>query len=58
VVERAPQDLEQVGLSAVAGIAFVVQAGAAHPSLSNLAGCALLGGILFLVSALRLRRTN
>lgn len=41
-------------LSTVAGIAIFLQATAAHASLSILAGYALLGGIFFLVSALRL----
>lgn len=41
-------------ISTVAGISFFLQAAAAHPSLRNLAGYALLGGVFFLVSALRL----
>ncbi|MFF9286458.1 hypothetical protein [Streptomyces griseosporeus] len=41
-------------ISALAGISFLRQAAAPHSSLSNLAGYALLGGIFFLVSALRL----
>jgi hypothetical protein len=43
-------------ISTVAGISFFLQASGPHPSLSNLAGYALLGGIFFLVSALRLGR--
>ncbi|HVX44255.1 MAG TPA: hypothetical protein VHC49_10230 [Mycobacteriales bacterium] len=43
-------------ISTVAGIAFVLQAGGTDPSLKNLAGYALLGGVFFLVSALRLGR--
>ena len=45
-------------ISAVAGTAFILQAGAAEPSLTNLAGYAALGGIFFLVSALRQGRTT
>ena len=44
------------GISVLAGVAFVVQSGAAGASLKGLAGYATLGGIFFLVSALRLRR--
>jgi uncharacterized membrane protein HdeD (DUF308 family) len=43
-------------ISTLAGISFLLQAAAPHASLSNLAGYALLGGIFFLVSALRLGR--
>jgi uncharacterized membrane protein HdeD (DUF308 family) len=43
-------------ISVLAGISFVVQAGGAHASLTALAGYALLGGIFFLVSAVRLGR--
>ena len=43
-------------ISAVAGTTFVIQAGRPDPSLASLAGYATLGGIFFLVSALRLRR--
>jgi hypothetical protein len=43
-------------ISTVAGISFFLQASAPHASLSNMAGYALLGGIFFLVSALRLSR--
>ncbi|WP_330342302.1 hypothetical protein [Streptomyces sp. NBC_00557] len=41
-------------ISTLAGISFLQQAAAPHSSLSSLAGYALLGGIFFLVSALRL----
>jgi uncharacterized membrane protein HdeD (DUF308 family) len=43
-------------ISTLAGISFLLQASVPHASLSNLAGYALLGGIFFLVSALRLGR--
>jgi uncharacterized membrane protein HdeD (DUF308 family) len=43
-------------ISTLAGISFFVQAAAPDASLRNLAGYALLGGIFFLVSALRLGR--
>jgi uncharacterized membrane protein HdeD (DUF308 family) len=42
-------------LSTIAGTAIFLQAAAADASLTILAGYALLGGIFFLVSALRLR---
>jgi uncharacterized membrane protein HdeD (DUF308 family) len=45
-------------ISTVAGISFFLQASAPHASLSNMAGYALLGGIFFLVSALRLSRST
>lgn len=45
-------------ISALAGISFVLQAAAPQASLRNLAGYALLGGIFFLVSALRLGRNT
>jgi uncharacterized membrane protein HdeD (DUF308 family) len=44
------------GLSVLAGTAFVVQSAAPGASLVNVAGYATLGGIFFLVSALRLHR--
>jgi uncharacterized membrane protein HdeD (DUF308 family) len=44
-------------LSVVAGISFVLQASSPDASLRNIAGYALLGGIFFLVSALRLGRS-
>lgn len=43
-------------ISTLAGISFLLQAPQA--SLRNLAGYALLGGVFFLVSALRLGRNN
>jgi uncharacterized membrane protein HdeD (DUF308 family) len=46
------------GVSTLAGSSFILQAGAADASLRSLAGYALLGGILFLISALRLGRTR
>lgn len=42
-------------ISAFAGISFVLQAATAHASLIGPAGYALLGGVFFLVSALRMR---
>jgi uncharacterized membrane protein HdeD (DUF308 family) len=44
------------GLSTVVGVMFVLQAGQPNPGLSALAGYATLGGVFFLVSALRLGR--
>jgi uncharacterized membrane protein HdeD (DUF308 family) len=41
-------------ISTLAGGSFLLQAAAPHATLGNLAGYALLGGIFFLVSALRL----
>jgi uncharacterized membrane protein HdeD (DUF308 family) len=43
-------------ISTLAGASFILQAAAAGASLRNLAGYALLGGIFFLISALRLGR--
>jgi uncharacterized membrane protein HdeD (DUF308 family) len=43
-------------ISTVAGISFFVQAAGSDASLNTLAGYALLGGVFFLVSALRLGR--
>lgn len=45
------------GISVLAGVAFAVQSGSATASLVGLAGYATLGGIFFLVSAIRLNRT-
>lgn len=45
------------GISVLAGASFVMGASAPDPSLANLAGYAVLGGVFFLVSALRLGRT-
>ncbi|RSD11853.1 hypothetical protein [Amycolatopsis eburnea] len=44
------------GISVLAGANFVISAAAASPALSSVAGYAVLGGIFFLVSALRLGR--
>jgi uncharacterized membrane protein HdeD (DUF308 family) len=44
-------------ISTIAGTSFVVQAAQDSASLRSLAGYALLGGIFFLTSALRLGRT-
>ncbi len=43
-------------ISTLAGISFIVQAGGPHGSLTTLAGYATLGGIFFLISAIRLGR--
>ncbi|MEX5635520.1 hypothetical protein [Parafrankia sp. FMc2] len=43
-------------ISTLAGISFLLQGASSRDSLSNLAGYALLGGIFFLISALRLGR--
>ncbi|MBJ6616466.1 hypothetical protein NC658_27500 [Streptomyces griseoincarnatus] len=44
------------GISTLAGVSFAAQAGGADASLKTLAGYAFLGGVFFLVSALRLGR--
>lgn len=44
------------GISVLAGVSFLLMASSAGASLANAAGYALLGGIFFLVSALRLGR--
>jgi uncharacterized membrane protein HdeD (DUF308 family) len=44
------------GISTLAGTSFILQAGTPHASLGNVAGYAVLGGVFFLVSALRLGR--
>lgn len=46
------------GISAIAGIAFIAMATAPEPSITGLAGYAALGGIFFLISALRLGRAT
>ncbi|MDN3356233.1 hypothetical protein [Actinomadura sp. DC4] len=46
------------GISVLAGASFFVMASRDGASLSNVAGYALLGGIFFLVSALRLGRAG
>jgi uncharacterized membrane protein HdeD (DUF308 family) len=44
------------GISVLAGASFIAGAGADNPTLANVAGYAILGGVFFLVSALRLGR--
>ncbi len=44
------------GLSTLAGTSFILQAGGAKASVTTLAGYATLGGIFFLISAVRLHR--
>ncbi|TQS25528.1 hypothetical protein [Microbispora sp. KK1-11] len=44
------------GISVLAGASFVMGASAPNASLTNVAGYAVLGGVFFLVSALRLGR--
>lgn len=46
------------GLSTLAGGSFIVQAGQDGASLGALAGYAFLGGVFFLVSALRMGRAR
>lgn len=46
------------GLSVVAGVTFVLGASMVEPTLFNAAGYAIPGGILFLVSAIRLGRRD
>lgn len=41
-------------ISTVAGTGFILQAGGSNPSITGIAGYATLGGIFFLVSAIRL----
>jgi uncharacterized membrane protein HdeD (DUF308 family) len=43
-------------ISTLAGAGFVLTADGTDPPLTNLAGYAVLGGVFFLVSAIRLRR--
>ncbi|MGW1133597.1 hypothetical protein [Streptomyces griseoluteus] len=45
-------------ISTFAGVSFAAQAGKANASLGALAGYAFLGGVFFLVSALRLRQSD
>ncbi|AWB93114.1 hypothetical protein [Aeromicrobium chenweiae] len=54
---QVPQILSG-GISVLAGGSFVAAASADDPSLTNIGGYAVLGGIFFLVSALRLNRTT
>jgi uncharacterized membrane protein HdeD (DUF308 family) len=44
------------GISAIAGASFIVMASRPTPSLTSLAGYATLGGVFFLISAIRLHR--
>ncbi|WP_459547446.1 hypothetical protein [Nocardia sp. X0981] len=44
------------GISTLAGASFIASAGAPDASLTTLAGYATLGGIFFLISAIRLHR--
>jgi uncharacterized membrane protein HdeD (DUF308 family) len=46
------------GISVLAGAQFILGASASDPKLTNVAGYAILGGIFFLVSALRLGRAE
>ncbi|MFJ9250545.1 hypothetical protein [Streptomyces sp. NPDC101776] len=46
------------GISVLAGASFIADAAKANPSLPHLAGYATLGGIFFLISAIRLIRTT
>ena len=46
------------GISVLAGSSFILMASAANPSFANLAGYATIGGIFFLVSALRLGQAS
>jgi uncharacterized membrane protein HdeD (DUF308 family) len=46
------------GISVLAGATFIRSATQDHPSLTPLAGYATLGGIFFLVSAIRLSRST
>lgn len=46
------------GISVLAGGSFIVGAGAPDPVLTNVAGYAVLGGVFFLVSAIRLGRAG
>jgi uncharacterized membrane protein HdeD (DUF308 family) len=46
------------GISVLAGASFILAASKTDPSLANIAGYAVLGGVFFLVSALRLGRAG
>ncbi|MFJ2303047.1 hypothetical protein [Streptomyces sp. NPDC087787] len=46
------------GISTVAGASFIAQAGGGNASLGSLAGYAFLGGVFFLISALRLKEAD
>ena len=45
-------------ISTLAGTSFILQASQPHAALTTLAGYALLGGIFFLISAIRLGRAT
>lgn len=45
-------------ISTFAGASFITQAGSEDSTLGSLAGYAFLGGVFFLISALRLNRTR
>ncbi|MBB5916075.1 uncharacterized membrane protein HdeD (DUF308 family) [Nocardia transvalensis] len=45
------------GISVLAGAGFILQSGGSSASLGSLAGYATLGGVFFLISAIRLGRT-
>ncbi|MFD5469379.1 hypothetical protein [Streptomyces sp. NPDC127105] len=45
-------------ISTVAGASFIAQAGGENASLGSLAGYAFLGGVFFLISALRLKKAD
>ncbi|GAB7039206.1 hypothetical protein JCM9533A_30560 [Catenuloplanes niger JCM 9533] len=45
------------GQSVLVGITFLLQLGAENPTLVTLSGYALLGGVYFLISAFRLRKS-
>ncbi|GAA3116140.1 uncharacterized membrane protein HdeD (DUF308 family) [Kribbella aluminosa] len=44
------------GISVLAGASFILMGGGANPTLTTVAGYALLGGVFFLISAARLHR--
>jgi uncharacterized membrane protein HdeD (DUF308 family) len=44
------------GISTLAGTSFILQAGGAKASVTTIAGYATLGGVFFLISAIRLHR--
>lgn len=46
------------GISTLAGTSFIVMAGATKPSVTGIAGYAILGGVFFLISAIRLRAAS
>ncbi|MFI5721031.1 hypothetical protein [Nocardia sp. NPDC051750] len=44
------------GISTLAGASFILQAGGVNASLTSIGGYAVLGGVFFLISAIRLHR--